>query len=250
MKLDTYLDLCTQVYEISKPEPPKDAYDFYLSYAKEANGSILEPMCGTGRFLLPLLAAGFKIEGFDASEVMLNTLHTKAKNQNLKPNVWQGFLEDSKQSEKYSLIFIPTGSFGLITDLQAIKNSLQAIYHQLDNNGIFIFETETSSAVPKELGIWRGSRWYRPDNKIILLSQLAILEGPVCYSIAKYELIESNHIIQTEIEEYKIRLYDDTSFLLNLLQETGFREIKLLKAFDRLASPADGDGTILYECRK
>ena len=48
--------------------PPKDAYDFYLSYAKEANGPILEPMCGTGRFLLPLLAAGFKIEGFDASE--------------------------------------------------------------------------------------------------------------------------------------------------------------------------------------
>ena len=250
MKLDTYLDLCTQVYEISKPAPPKDAYDFYLSYAKEANGPILEPMCGTGRFLLPMLAAGFKIEGFDASEAMLNALHTKARAQNLKPNVWQGFVESTNPAKKYSLIFIPTGSFGLITDLQAIKISLQTIYSQLNENGVFIFETETLNAVPKELGVWRGSIWRRPDDKVILLSQLATLETPICYSIGKYELIESNHIIQTEIEEYKIRLYDDTSFLLNLLREIGFKEVKLLKAFNRTASPDEGDETILYECRK
>lgn len=48
--LDTYLDLCTQVYDLSKPTPPQDAYDFYLSYVRETNGPILEPMCGTGRF--------------------------------------------------------------------------------------------------------------------------------------------------------------------------------------------------------
>ena len=44
----TYLDLCTQVYEISKPTAPEDALAFYKSYADEASGAILEPMCGTG----------------------------------------------------------------------------------------------------------------------------------------------------------------------------------------------------------
>ncbi len=170
MKLDTYLDLCTQVYELSKPLPPKDAFDFYLSYVKEAAGPILEPMCGTGRFLLPLLAAGFNIEGFDASETMLNTLVSKAKAQNLKAGVWRGFLESAKSEKKYSLIFIPAGSFGLITDLEAITISLQAIYNQLEKKGVFIFETETSNAASKDLGIWRGTRWPRPDNKIILLA--------------------------------------------------------------------------------
>jgi 2-polyprenyl-3-methyl-5-hydroxy-6-metoxy-1,4-benzoquinol methylase len=69
--LDTYLNLCTQVYDLSKPTPPKDAYEFYYSYAAQAKGPILEPMCGTGRFLIPLLEEGFDIYGFDASEHML-----------------------------------------------------------------------------------------------------------------------------------------------------------------------------------
>lgn len=56
--LDTYLDLCTQVYELSKPIPPEDAYAFYRSYVADYKGPILEPMCGTGRFLLPLIEEG------------------------------------------------------------------------------------------------------------------------------------------------------------------------------------------------
>lgn len=52
--IDTYRDLCTQVYDLSKPEPPEEAYTFYRVYASNAKGPILEPMCGTGRFLLPL----------------------------------------------------------------------------------------------------------------------------------------------------------------------------------------------------
>jgi ribosomal protein S18 acetylase RimI-like enzyme len=47
-QLDTYLSLCTEVYDLSKPNPPEDAYAFYRDYAMRANGPILEPMCGTG----------------------------------------------------------------------------------------------------------------------------------------------------------------------------------------------------------
>lgn len=54
-KLGSYLSLCTQFYDLIRPEPPEDAYAFYRSYVSNAVGSILEPMCGTGRFLLPLL---------------------------------------------------------------------------------------------------------------------------------------------------------------------------------------------------
>jgi 2-polyprenyl-3-methyl-5-hydroxy-6-metoxy-1,4-benzoquinol methylase len=53
----------------------EDAYAFYRGYVMRANGSILEPMCGTGRFLLPLFEEGFNIHGFDASEHMLEALH-------------------------------------------------------------------------------------------------------------------------------------------------------------------------------
>lgn len=248
--LDTYLSLCTQVYDLSKPLPPQDAWDFYLSYAQEADGPILEPMCGSGRFLLPMLCAGFAIEGFDASQSMLDALYAKAQAQHLNPNIWHGYLEKLQQAKQYSLIFIPSGSFGLIIDLTVVKQALKVIYEHLSENGFFVFETETIHAVPKELGIWRGSRWQRADGQTILLSQLAMLEESVCYSIGKYELVAANQLIKTEIEEYKIRLYDDPSLLLDLLHETGFKEVRLLKAFDRSASPGKNDETILYECRK
>ncbi|WP_058472705.1 class I SAM-dependent DNA methyltransferase [Legionella quateirensis] len=249
-KLDTYQSLCTEVYDLSKPNAPQDAYSFYRSYAAETKGSILEPMCGTGRFILPLAAEGFDVHGFDASQPMLERLHAKASSTNLKPKVWHGFIEDLNQSNKYSLIFIPSGSFCLITQKADIQKALKTIYQHLEDKGLFEFEVETCQAVPKELGIWRGSRWPKEDGMLIVLSQLAMLDEEVCYSIGKYELVDNNRVIQTEVEEYKIRIYQDPSFLLNLLTEIGFREVRMVKAFERHASPEETDESIVFECRK
>lgn len=247
-KLDTYLDLCTQVYEISKPRPEAGAYAFYRSYVIDAKGPILEPMCGTGRFLLPLLADGFTVQGFDASEHMLKALHAKAKLQGLNPIVWKDFIENLDRSEKYSLIFIPAGSFGLITDPTAIKTSLKTLYEHLAEDGILLLEGETLKSAPQN-GIWRGSNWLRADGKMILLSICATLEGMICTSIGKYELVDQNSIIHTEIETYKIRLYEPEELTV-LLQEAGFNAVKRIKAFDRNSNPADNDKVIVYECKK
>lgn len=189
-------------------------------------------MCGTGRFLLPLAEEGFDVHGFDASHPMLERLHVKATSKNIKPKVWHGFIEDLNQSDKYSLIFIPSGSFGLITEKTDIQKAVKIIYEHLEDKGLFVFEVETRHAVPKELGIWRGTRWLKEDGPLIVLSQLAMLDEEVCYSIGKYELVDNNRVIQTEVEEYKIRIYQDTSFLFNLLTEIGFSEVRMVKAFD------------------
>lgn len=247
--LDTYLDLCTEVYDLSKPNPPKDAYDFYRSYVIKAKGPILEPMCGTGRFLLPLLEESFDVEGFDASDHMLKTLQAKAKIKGLKPKVRKGFAESSTDSKKYNLIFIPSGSFGLIADNNVAKAALKNFYNQLNNNGIFLFEIETLKALP-DLNVWRGSAWQRTDGKKIIVSSLAILEEEnLCRSIAKYELVDNNNIIRTEIEEYKIRLYDP-KFISDMLHEIGFKNIRMVKAFDSLSTAALNDEVIVFECRK
>ena len=77
-----------------------------------------------------------------------------------------------------------------------------------------------------------------------------MLNEEVCYSIGKYELIDNNRVIQTEVEEYKIRIYQDTSFLHNLLTEVGFSNVRMVKGFDRNASPDEKDESIVFECRK
>jgi SAM-dependent methyltransferase len=66
-----YRALCTEFYDLDKPLASKDALQCYLRYAEEANGPILEPMCGTGRFFIPLLKHGYNVTGFDYSPHML-----------------------------------------------------------------------------------------------------------------------------------------------------------------------------------
>lgn len=59
-----YGNLCTEMYEILHSEAPSDELDFYLSYAEKGK-KILEPLCGSGRFLVPFLERGFTISGID-----------------------------------------------------------------------------------------------------------------------------------------------------------------------------------------
>jgi SAM-dependent methyltransferase len=248
--LDTYLNLCTQVYDLSKPNPPKDAYALYREYAQNCKGLILEPMCGTGRFLLPFLEEGFDIQGFDASPHMLEALRAKAKVKNLEPNVWHGFLADLESITKYALIFIPSGSFGLITDLGEARLCLKKIYDQLENEGTFVFEAETLDAAPNQFNIWRGSAWNREDGKCIITNFVDLPPVNCVFStLFKYELIDGHSLVKTEIEKLKIRLYEPY-YLIDMLKEAGFKQIVLRKAFDRTQSPKPDDGVVICECRK
>jgi SAM-dependent methyltransferase len=246
--LDTYLSLCTEVYDLSKPNPPEDDYAFYRDYAMRANGPILEPMCGTGRFLLPLLEEGFNVHGFDASDHMLQSLYAKAKAKNLEPKVWKGFVEDLKRPEKYNLIFIPSGSFCLIIDPVQVEKSLKAIYDHLADDGVVLFEAETLNAVP-QIGIWCGSIWPKPNGQKIILSQLATMQDDICTSLCKYELMEAGKIIHTEIEDLRVKIYEQDQ-LMDMLKSAGFKHIRTLKTFDQSSEPAKQDESIIYECRK
>lgn len=56
-------------------------------------------------------------------------------------------------------------------------------------------------------------------------------------------------LINTEVEQLKVRLYDPYA-LCSMLREVGFREIRLIKAFDCIKQADESDELIIYECRK
>jgi hypothetical protein len=53
--MSSYGSLCTEFYDLDKPNAPRDALDFYALKARAAGGRVLEPMCGSGRFLVPMV---------------------------------------------------------------------------------------------------------------------------------------------------------------------------------------------------
>ena len=66
IKKNYYGILCTEMYEILHEKAPRDELDFYLSYAEKGQ-KVLEPLCGSGRFLVPFMECGFDICGMDLS---------------------------------------------------------------------------------------------------------------------------------------------------------------------------------------
>lgn len=94
--MKTYQNLCALYYDLDKPDAPADALGFYLEYAKNTNGPIFEPMCGTGRFLIPMPQRGFDIEGSDASTFMLSIVSAKQNDEKIVLDTVSSYDEKSQ----------------------------------------------------------------------------------------------------------------------------------------------------------
>ena len=77
----------------------------YLSYAKKGQ-KILEPLCGSGRFLIPFMKRDFDICGIDLSAEMLNELKRKSPDA----RAVQADVTEYSPEEKFDYILIPSGS--------------------------------------------------------------------------------------------------------------------------------------------
>jgi len=94
MPIDAYKKLSTQVYDITRPQAPADALKFYLLHLESANEPVLEPMSGSGRFLIPFLERGIDIDGVDASPHMLQACRDYCQDKGLNPVLYQQLLPE------------------------------------------------------------------------------------------------------------------------------------------------------------
>jgi len=250
MKPSLYLGLCTEFFDLDKPVPTLEEYAFFHHYIAQAHGPILEPMCGTGRYLIPYIKEGFAIDGFDASPFMLNALYKKCAKENLNPHVWEQFLEEVTTSQQYNLIFIPDSSFSLFLNIDHIKICLRKIYSLLEKGGTFVFDVETMYAVPDKINVWQGKAYKRSDGSTIMCSVLPLpIENNIATAICRYELFDTTEIITTEMEYFQIKLYHPEE-MDELLKEVGFSRIKKIAAYHHNSEPSAHDYTIVYECVK
>lgn len=249
--MSPYGELSTEFYALDKPLAPPDAFDFYEAIARETRGPIHEPMCGTGRFLLPLVAQGLDISGSDASPFMLERCRTLAQNEGLSPSLSQQSLEALYCERPPSLVFIPSGSFGLLIDDEQVKAALHRVHEVLAPGGRFLVEAERllpSQAEPS--GVW-GGRWVeRPEGGRIILSWLVQYSGApnVTTSLHRYELVEGGKLLATQFEELRVRSYEPAEFG-DLLEAAGFRQVEALKPYAN--EPIDAsDDAVVFSARK
>lgn len=240
-----YGSLCTEMYEILHKDAPQDELSFYLSYV-EKGMKILEPLCGSGRFLIPFLERGFDISGIDLSTEMLAKLNQKAPNA----KVFQKDILEYDSKEKYDYIFISSGSVSLFTDMNLCRRILCKMKNLLKQNGKFVFAVDTiadrcpddsdyktSISVKTKEGyelILKGKNYY--DEKT-----------HTQYSPSIYELYNGTKLLQQEEMDFQTHLYE-LGEIEPYLSEIGFTKVNVYSSYDKEIAENNQTEMFLYEC--
>jgi len=166
------------------------------------------------------------------------------------PTLYEQRIEAMDLPRKYSLVFIPAGSFCLITERSFARESLRRIYDTMSPRATFLVEAETLNARPTSTRL-SEVRWVeRADGTRISLNcqdyysdKERILRG-----VNRYDLFKDGAMLETELEELYIRLYEPAEFS-ELLEAMGFRAVKMFEAY-QFSEPDPAADTIVFECHK
>ena len=116
-----------------------DDIPFYVARAQQARGAVLEAGCGTGRVLLPTLAAGVDIDGIDIHPGMIEVLKRKAADQRLKAHVSVADMRDFTMPRRYALITIPFRAFQHLLTTEDQIAALRCLREHLESGGALVF---------------------------------------------------------------------------------------------------------------
>ena len=96
--------------EFNVAEPHELAY--YRTAIRKFGAPVLDLGCGTGRFLIPLRAEGFDVDGADVSEDMLAQARLQAGRAGVSPALYAQALHELDVPRRYRLIYM-CGVFGI-----------------------------------------------------------------------------------------------------------------------------------------
>lgn len=248
--MDTYGKLCTEFYDLSKPEVSTDALEFYLQHMDGSGGPVLEPMCGSGRFLIPFLERGIDIDGIDASIDMLRACHNHCEKKGLHPKLYQQLLQDLELPRHYNYIFIPSGSFGLMANPEDATECLRRLYRHLSPGGTLMLEIETTFSKLEDPGKWHEWHLTRPDGAELVFNAFPTYDErrQIQRCIHRYQLFMNGQLIESEVEHLLLRLYEPARFQ-ELLVDTGFTDIRTTKAYGDISIEGN-ESVLIFQCYK
>jgi len=202
--MEGYGDLCSQFYDLDKPRAPELALAWFQRELAVVNGRVLEPMCGSGRFLVPLAARGIAIDGVDPSASMLEACRKRTVGRDVQ--LWQQSLEELDLGERrYAAAFIPASSFCLLHQPAVAAKALERLRAHLAPGALLLIEfeppydvapsdvTRTVTAGGRQIRL-TGHSEYDPATQIETMTN-------------RYELKQSGKVVQTEDEVLHLRCY-------------------------------------------
>lgn len=247
-----YGKLASWVYNLDKPIGRSFGDQEYYRQRLEHgdDGPILEPAVGNGRIFVPLLEAGFRIEGFDASDEMLDYCRNECRNRSLAAGLTRQTFEEFSYEKRFAAIIVPAGSFQLVTDVVSAGAVLKRFYDHLSPNGRVIIDLDAIGGFFGPSGSIRS--WVAEDGDLLTLTDHRVETNYIAQttlSHLRYEHWHGGNLVTTELDLFKLRWWGVNEFSL-ALRAAGFTDVVVSGNYQYGKAPQKDDEIISFEARR
>lgn len=222
-----YEGLVVEAYDLWLEENPPGDAAYYRTLIEDDGQPALEVGCGTGRLLVPYLAAGLDVDGVDASEPMLEACRERARAAGLEPTLHLQAMEALDLPRRYRTVFVPYGSFQSVVEIDDVEASLDGFRRHLVPEGRLVLALFTARDDYDRMRRWRIRREAtRPDGATILMHEAVAYDRTeqVRTDWYRYELVEDGTVTRAETRRMRQRWYTKHEIRLRL-ERAGFREV-------------------------
>lgn len=240
--IKSYGNLCSLFYDATKQYASREEVSFYAQFMQK-DGRTLEAMSGSGRLLIPLMKAGFIIDGVDNSDEMLKRCSLRCDELHLKPELYKDSLETFKSPHKYTTVTIAVGSFQLIVDHQHALAALKNIHAHMVDGGSLLIDT----FIPDTMNMHSDKAVRIDDQTVLTLTTEYIYHKDKrrADAFCTYELFVDGNVEKVEKELIQVTWYSDQEFE-SLLNKAGFQKISLYEE----TFPVTGPSRIVHAIKR
>ncbi|HUG48757.1 MAG TPA: class I SAM-dependent methyltransferase [Candidatus Limnocylindria bacterium] len=247
---------------------PTDAELAYLRDAIERHGQpALDLGCGTGRLLLPLLAAGFDVDGADVSSDMLAHARSAARRAGFSPTLLAQATHELDLPRSYKVIF-SVGTFGLGGNRENEREGIQRALRHLAPGGALLLNHELPYAglTEQQWALWlsdhraralprdwpeTGNRKRTADGDEIELTTRTVELDPLGQRLTldmRARLWRDGVVVEEETHRLHISLYFAQE-IVGLLREAGFEDVRIESGYTGRPATADDTEVMLVARR-
>jgi SAM-dependent methyltransferase len=225
---------------------------FYAQRLRANGGRALELACGTGRLLLPLLRDGLAVDGLDTSADMLAILHAKAARLGLALTTWQLPMQAFALPRCYRSVFVPAGSFGILTGDDEIDATLACCHAALEPGGELLLPLSTESPRFTAGDHWQLRRDVAvPDHALrlrVFEQWHPTAEAMVARWQLRYELTRADGTIEHFERSHLLRQHAADAFAQRLVA-AGFTSVTARRGYAEMPSD-DPTDDLVFSARR
>lgn len=238
--------------------------DYYLDAVARSGGPVLDAGCGSGRVLVPLLDAGFEVEGCDQSADMIAVCREKAAAAGHDPRLLVQALHQLYLGRRFRTIIV-VGVFGLGSTRDRDVEALRRLHDHLEPGGTLLLDLEVPWSDPGAWACWTSTgrddlpepwpdephRRQTPSGVTYTLANRIVSCDPLAQRLTYETRIERWRDDQPEAREERrldVGLYVPAEVVL-MLQAAGFTDVHMHGEHER-RPPTPDDQFVVFLARR